>query len=117
MQESEGKIENNGSRRRGWGAGAGGERSKSRPVHPLCSAGECRRWEANLHNGFLAACWVKKGLFQLSPEAGVAAGQMSAVAPCTAVLSAGMCCSDTKAVCSPFPNNRDSSRAKPNKSQ
>lgn len=40
---------------------------------------------------------------------------MSTVAPCTAILSVGMCCSDKKAASSPFPNIRDSSRAKPNR--
>lgn len=63
-------------------------------MHPLCSAGKCRKWEVNLHNGFLVACCVKKGLFQPSPGAGVMTGQMSTVAPFIVVPSMGMCCCD-----------------------
>jgi len=44
----------------------------------------------------------------------VAVGQMSTVAPRTTFPSVGMCCCDTKAASSPFPDVSDSSTAKPN---
>lgn len=66
----------------------------------MSPAGMCRKWEENLDNDFPAACWVKKGLFQRSTDAGVVAGQKNTMGEKYLAPQQGY------AVPRPFPNIR-----------